>query len=557
MKFYNFKGRAICLLLLLFISKLTFSSELDSLKRIFHNLSPDSDNQQIYELRKALAEGYLQEGSYVDGLSMLTGAIEMLVENNQHERLFLLEKVGEVYSQIKDYSKSNAYWVQALRLAHIVADSGMMVRLYYNLAINHKALGNLESSMGYYYSSLGMAQTYIKPNWAFSCYLEIGEIRLELQNFSKAREYFTMALEHASSFGYEYGIIISNLNLGIAFFHEQRYKEALPVFYRTLDLIKASETRDTALLLRIYEGIGKTYLGMKQYKEALNMLLSSLDLARSINANLNQRRLCYIISETYVLMNRHEEANNYLMQYIKLEGKISQQRLGERQEREKIKNELFQRQLDLSYAQSKMDQLEYDQLKKSRFSLFFILLCCGMTIATMAILWLLKTKYTSNLNEKQLLIKQLDVMQTHNKRLKTSNQSLEEFAYVVSHDLREPLRMISTYAGLIKRRYEDKLDDDGKDFLGYITEAVGRMSRLLRDSLEYSRLTNQEMNVQNFNSGKLVEYVLQNLTTIIEEKNAKINIEALGVFTKLCHSLILLEKRSPKVLTSSRLMVDQ
>jgi light-regulated signal transduction histidine kinase (bacteriophytochrome) len=66
-------------------------------------------------------------------------------------------------------------------------------------------------------------------------------------------------------------------------------------------------------------------------------------------------------------------------------------------------------------------------------------------------------------------------------------EELRQFTYAVSHDLREPVRMITSYAQLLQRRYEGRLDQDGREFMGYITEAVDRMERLLGDLLNYSR----------------------------------------------------------------------
>src|SRR5580765_1203732 len=66
------------------------------------------------------------------------------------------------------------------------------------------------------------------------------------------------------------------------------------------------------------------------------------------------------------------------------------------------------------------------------------------------------------------------------------SEELRQFSYAVSHDLREPLRMISSYSQLLHRRYVNQLDNDGREFIGFIDEAVHRMEQLLGDLLTYS-----------------------------------------------------------------------
>src|SRR5579864_5352629 len=69
---------------------------------------------------------------------------------------------------------------------------------------------------------------------------------------------------------------------------------------------------------------------------------------------------------------------------------------------------------------------------------------------------------------------------------KSHNEELRQFAYTISHDLREPIRMIASYTQLLERRYRAQLDDDGREFMRYILDAVQRMDRLLADLLTYS-----------------------------------------------------------------------
>jgi signal transduction histidine kinase len=72
-------------------------------------------------------------------------------------------------------------------------------------------------------------------------------------------------------------------------------------------------------------------------------------------------------------------------------------------------------------------------------------------------------------------------------QLRTSNEELEHFAYLASHDLQEPLRTITSYVGLLENRVGDQLDDRARSWLGFVSDGAGRMSQLIADLLEYSR----------------------------------------------------------------------
>ena len=117
------------------------------------------------------------------------------------------------------------------------------------------------------------------------------------------------------------------------------------------------------------------------------------------------------------------------------------------------------------------------------------------------------------------------------KELKRSNKELEVFAYVASHDLQEPLRTIASFTQLLEKRYKGKLDDDADEFIEFIVDGFKRMKQLINDLLEYSRITTKGQEFRPVNIDNLLDYVLNNLNTLIAENNVIITFDNLPTIT--------------------------
>ncbi|MCJ8339117.1 MAG: ATP-binding protein [Pseudomonadales bacterium] len=117
--------------------------------------------------------------------------------------------------------------------------------------------------------------------------------------------------------------------------------------------------------------------------------------------------------------------------------------------------------------------------------------------------------------------------------LERSNRDLSQFAYVASHDLQEPLRMVASYTQLLSRRYADQLDQDAHDFIGYAVEGATRMQKLIKDLLQYSKVNSKELKLVQLNFSDIVNRVKANLTFLIEESGGKVNYSNSAVDLKL------------------------
>ncbi len=111
--------------------------------------------------------------------------------------------------------------------------------------------------------------------------------------------------------------------------------------------------------------------------------------------------------------------------------------------------------------------------------------------------------------------------------LKARNEELEQFAYVASHDLQEPLRMVASYTQLLANRYKDKLDEDANDFITFAVDGAGRMKTLINDLLEYSRVGTRGKPFRPTDCGSAAADAVENLKISIEETHAQVQCDRL------------------------------
>lgn len=136
----------------------------------------------------------------------------------------------------------------------------------------------------------------------------------------------------------------------------------------------------------------------------------------------------------------------------------------------------------------------------------------------------IQTDVTDRVNSRFALKKKTE-------ELEQSNKDLEEFANAVSHDLKEPLRMISTFLEFLDEEYSDTLDNQAKEYINHALKGSDRMKHLIEDLLEYSKTGSANFSVEEIDLNILINEVLENLQLMISEKHVKLDIAELPPIT--------------------------
>jgi len=132
-----------------------------------------------------------------------------------------------------------------------------------------------------------------------------------------------------------------------------------------------------------------------------------------------------------------------------------------------------------------------------------------------------------NQNLEEKIAERTKELQIYSDELTRSNRELEDFAFVASHDLQEPLRKIRAFGNRLESGYHNEIDERGQDFLKRMLNAAERMSMLISDLLSFSRVSTRGKDFDDVNLATVANNVLSDLEVAIEERNAMINMPAL------------------------------
>jgi len=168
--------------------------------------------------------------------------------------------------------------------------------------------------------------------------------------------------------------------------------------------------------------------------------------------------------------------------------------------------------------------------RKNWFYLILVSVVLGATI-------LISNLYTKEVIEKNKRLeneiqfrKEIESeLQNINSKLQQSNKSLQDFAYVASHDLKEPLRTIGSYTSLLNYKYKDSLDDTGSEYFEFISSGVNRMQSVISSLLTYSNLNEQKFVIQKYDSNEILKETILDLESIIKQRKVNINQSKLPI----------------------------
>ncbi|NNE28263.1 MAG: tetratricopeptide repeat protein [Saprospiraceae bacterium] len=460
------------------------------------------------------------EGQYEQSFNILD-SIATFVPTNKPGITASINKIqGDNLVFLGQYSRAYEHQLKAQEYYKTVGNQSRIASMTFSIANNFFYQELYDMAKKEFENSLALYKEIDDTRGIFSALGAIGSCNEYLGNFEEAIAYSEQSLSIAYQLGNKADIAWTQYNIGSISSTAGDLKKAQ--LHLDKALASAKEIEDMPLIGYTLEALTVVNRQLGHYKAALVSLDQSFQIAQSNNDKSNIPGLLKLYSELYFELKDYEASKNYIDKYIALKDSLRSEELAANMGNLKKDFEIKEMQ--------KLKQIEL--LKKdAKINRFRIII--GVSIATLFGLALffmfIFTRAKSNhVKEKNdlLLSKNQEILR-QNEILKSSNQDLKQYAYVISHDLKEPLRNISSFTSLLKRRLKGKLDENTQDYMDYITNGVNQMTSLLTDLLEYSKIRKKKHEVNRTDPNEVIDRVIESMQFKIEDAQAEIEVHNL------------------------------
>ena len=452
-------------------------------------------------------------------LQIIDKAPAAIPETTQAE---VYQQLCKIYVKRQEHGKVLDYSEKLLILSQNTKDLEKEMTALGNLGIYYAVKAKYKLSMQYFLETLDKSKKINYRSITSNSLINIATIYAQLYNFNDALERYNILLEEYNDVIDDNTRVIIFNNLGRIYFSTERYDLAEEQYNKALELAEASNYREMvarsyahlsetaavrgdfdtahakadlaeALIQELGEINGKQinlinrgniHFHQKDYGNAMKLISRGVVLSKRMKDEASEIRGYKLLAKVYKHLGAFEQALKYQMIYSKVQ--------------EDFNKEIRNRQIiDLEIKHAiKEKQQEIEQLVKE--------------------------------NKLQgLLLEQSDQLAKQNGQLLQVNDELRQFAYVVSHDLKEPLRMIGSYTQLIHKLHKDSFNKDSESYFDFVKEGVGRMNNLLDGLLRYATVGRDDIDMKTVNLTEAVELAVINLSVSIKEVNATVHTENL------------------------------
>ncbi len=505
-------------------------------------IDTENDNNHYAQFLHYQGYGYERLGKYHEALERYDRILK-LDKDRMPEKVWIntLCQTSSSYQALGNYEKAYDLQMKALHLYEASNDTVGMGRSNYIIGTIFYYQKQYNEALRQYEKALFICEETKIQFLIYSCLGALGSTHEKLGNISESILFNTKALQLAKDINYDSGIAYSLDNIGTGHLQNGNCEKAKESILESIKLKK--RLKDNWGILGSKFSMVKVFEQCEEQGSVLPLLLEVLSMSKELGAKSRELEVYERLSEFYDKRDPIT-AYKYTKKFIALKDTVLNEKTLEEMGQSKQRYELVTKEHEINMLKAENKILN---VSKENQRLYVILYLGSVILFLLAIFWFfsrlnMQRRVNEMLESKNdLLNLKNEEIRVKNKQLEHSNEDLAQFAYVASHDLKEPLRMIHSYTTLIERRYNDKLDESGKEFMHYIVDAVDRMKNLLDDLLDYSRSGKQEMPDTLISVADMMIVVEANLKGQIEDNKGSLIVRNENLPSILAHKSQLMQ----------------
>ena len=484
-EYKNNKGEvlSLCTLSQLNVLKNELDLALDYAKEALEKIEDESDEELLVEVYNQLCQVYIKKQEYSKILDYSQKVLEISRRtDNVEKELSALNNIAIYYGVKADYKTAIQFFLDALDKSKAIGYRYHIANSLINIATIYASLFNYKEAINRYQTVLEDYKDALEKYTQVIIYNNLGNIYYHDDQAEKAKVNFLKAYELAVQINYKemkaHSLAqVSRSEASLANF-EVAYEKAMEAQELFKDLGEVNGKQINLI------NLGNILVHKNEIDEAIKYTSQGIVFAKRMKDDISEIRGYQLLANIYQKKEDFEKALKYQVIYSKAQEQFS---------KVQISRQIIDYEID---REIKEKQKKIELLTKE--------------------------------NEIQaLLLEQSDKIKWQNEELLHVNEELRQFAYVASHDLKEPLRMIGSYTQLIERLYKDQPSEDSKLFFEFVNEGVNRMNNLLDDLLRYATIGKTEAEKKSIRIVDVVEVAIRNLQLSIEESKALIHYEQL------------------------------
>lgn len=446
--------------------------------------------------------------------------------------------LANYFSNIGDNDKAISLYQESVKNMLKGNDTLGAVITYHNLGLFHSNLGNADDRNLYFTKAYELGKFASNKTAQAHAFEAAGFMEGLNSNLEEALSHYNRGLEIATNAKDKMMMIAFLQN--IAFIHQDMGKQELAIMSLQKAEPLAMDLGPNSVLF-LYTNLANIFLSQKKYRQAINYAEQGLELAEGQDHLGMMSSNLYILSDATYAIGDYKNAADYFKQNQIYQDSLYDEKQVTLANELEAKFQIDQKEKEnqvLLLAQEK-DQAIIKQKTTNNRAITLISILTGLL--AFIVYWGYRSK-NKLLKEMEVnVVERTKELKESNTRLTQSNQELEQFAYISSHDLKQPLRNILDFVGLLKKKKESSLDEEANSYLQVISDSSKRMDNLINDMLSYSVIGKSSTKIE-VDCNEVFANVLEDLDTQIKEKGAGISCDYLpkikGYKTEV-HSLFL------------------